>query len=217
MPRIQPGPPCIVCGSPSKARNLCPTHHSRWLAHGHTEQTRPDDWGKRNKHPLNQTWRWTLRGNMGRVPRWNDFNAFLEDVGERPTPGARLKRYRQEDPFGPDNCYWQEPLVRDPDAKSKRAHEQREWRKRNPEKAKSYDLKKHYGISLIEYNDMLDAQGGKCAICGETDRTFGRLVVDHCHDSRKIRGLLCSLCNRSIGGLRHSVEILEKAIDYLRR
>jgi hypothetical protein len=67
---------------------------------------------------------------------------------------------------------------------------------------------------------MLADQGGRCAICEKphkplpTDR-FQYLHVDHCHDTKKVRGLLCGNCNVGIGNLKHDIEILKKAMSYL--
>jgi Recombination endonuclease VII len=61
---------------------------------------------------------------------------------------------------------------------------------------------------------LLKEQNGLCAICGnkESER---RLALDHCHDTGKIRGLLCGTCNTGIGMLKDSVELLEAATKYL--
>lgn len=76
--------------------------------------------------------------------------------------------------------------------------------------------KARYGVSLDEYNKMLEAQGGVCAICsGEPTGKKQRLCVDHCHQTGKIRGLLCNECNVGIGRLKDSVELLVAAICYL--
>ncbi len=70
----------------------------------------------------------------------------------------------------------------------------------------NYKLKKHYGISLEDYNRMLSDQKGLCAICGcpETTSTKKRLAVDHDHKTGKIRSLLCRACNVSVGLLKES-------------
>lgn len=81
----------------------------------------------------------------------------------------------------------------------------------------SYSLKSKYGITLTDYDKMFEDQSGLCAICHKPETTGKRLAVDHCHSSGKIRGLLCSNCNRGIGHLQDSVEILNSAIEYLRR
>jgi hypothetical protein len=216
MPRVQPGPPCAVCGKSSVAQGLCSTHYKRMKRHGHTKQTRPEDWGLKGVHPLNQAWAWTKR--VGRVPRWNDFWLFVEDVGEKPTSNHRLKRRDISSPFGPDNWFWAEPVLDkeiDGDRLVRSAAYQKAWRARNPHRVKHYDLKKMYGISLAEYEKLLADQDGGCAVCGQKDEWFN-LAVDHCHGTRKVRGLLCSQCNRGIGLFRDKPDLLERAARYLR-
>jgi len=84
-----------------------------------------------------------------------------------------------------------------------------------------YGLKRYYGIDLAKYQEMLLAQNGVCGICKkpETSVVNGKikpLAVDHCHNSEKIRGLLCARCNQAIGLLNEDVNILSSAIEYLR-
>lgn len=84
-------------------------------------------------------------------------------------------------------------------------------------------MSKH-GVSYAERQQMYDKQNGCCAICGEEGSIeflpkgspmTGRLVVDHCHDSSKIRGLLCNSCNLGLGMFKNDTDKLIKAIDYL--
>ena len=111
------------------------------------------------------------------------------------------------------------------------------WRKRNPEKqrqacrnwsakqdseflrvrARKYQLKSSYGITEETYLAMLEAQDGACAICNTKTPTgkWKVFAVDHCHTTGKVRGLLCNECNRGMGLLKDSPELLQKAIDYL--
>lgn len=91
------------------------------------------------------------------------------------------------------------------------------WQKKNPNSVKNYALKTEYGITLEFYNALLAKQGNKCAICSKTQVELKRkLAVDHCHETGKIRGLLCDTCNRGIGYLKDSISVLETAIAYLR-
>lgn len=86
----------------------------------------------------------------------------------------------------------------------------------DPLKAKDYNLNRYYGISLDQFNQMLKAQNGRCAICGTAaPGGKGTWKVDHCHNSNKVRALLCNSCNVGIGHLKHSISTLEKAILYL--
>lgn len=65
---------------------------------------------------------------------------------------------------------------------------------------------------------MLKTQGGRCAICPKKVSLDGKaLSVDHCHTSGKIRGLLCSECNRGIGYFTDNPELLEAAAAYLKK
>lgn len=86
----------------------------------------------------------------------------------------------------------------------------------DPRANKNSHLKRTYGITVDEYEAMLESQGGVCAICGGTEKIEGRLMaVDHCHTTGAIRGILCSNCNRSIGLLGDNIDILKSAIKYL--
>jgi len=71
-----------------------------------------------------------------------------------------------------------------------------------------------YGLKLFEYQELLHKQHGVCAICqkGQGDR---RLAVDHEHVTGKVRGLLCSRCNRSIGAFEDNQTLLLRAAAYL--
>ena len=79
-------------------------------------------------------------------------------------------------------------------------------------------LRYYYGITLPQYNSILEKQGGGCAICGSINNKGGvgkSLCVDHDHDSGKIRGILCSTCNRAIGQFNDDVETVKQAVAYL--
>lgn len=91
------------------------------------------------------------------------------------------------------------------------------WRKGNPERVRSYNLERMYGITHADYEAMLDAQDHRCAICGgiEPGGRGKHFHVDHCHDTEKVRGLLCTSCNIGIGYLKENPSILQSAIDYL--
>src|SRR5574341_847409 len=74
-------------------------------------------------------------------------------------------------------------------------------------------LKADHGLTIEQFNLLVAAQGGKCAICGVTPSK--RLVVDHDHSTRKVRGLLCDNCNLMLGQARDSRSVLAAAISYL--
>jgi len=75
-----------------------------------------------------------------------------------------------------------------------------------------------YGITAQDYEDMLKNQGGVCAICQEF-KLYGkqqRMHVDHCHETNKVRGILCQGCNLAIGKFKDNVERMERAINYIK-
>ena len=79
-----------------------------------------------------------------------------------------------------------------------------------------------YGITAEDYYNMLAAQDNKCAICeseevNNTRISSNKLFIDHCHDTGKVRGLLCSKCNHGIGLLNDDTALLQKAIEYLNK
>ena len=90
-----------------------------------------------------------------------------------------------------------------------------------PEEARDVRLAAAYGLPQGEYQRLLSAQGGVCGICfgREVDAKQGclkALVVDHCHDSKEIRGLLCQPCNLMLGFSKDRPEVLEAGAEYLR-
>lgn len=91
------------------------------------------------------------------------------------------------------------------------------WRDKDPERyyrvKRDAELKRNYGISLVEYEEMLAKQGGRCAVCGvKSDKT---LHLDHNHKTGKVRGLLCHKCNSGLGSFNDDVELLIRAAEYL--
>ena len=111
-------------------------------------------------------------------------------------------------------------LAREPKQKETRKKYMRRWREanrveynayanvyntkrrssRDPDDRHAEHVKRVYGISRDEYALMAVSQNGKCAICECTKpRGHGRWVIDHCHSSGMIRGLLCNWCNARLG------------------
>jgi len=107
---------------------------------------------------------------------------------------------------------------KDPEKRKDAIEASRQWRIANPERHKNNLLMINYGITLEKYNTMRSEQNYKCAICSipETD-TYRGLFVDHCHETKSVRGLLCRQCNIAIGIFDHSTESLSSAVKYLSR
>lgn len=75
------------------------------------------------------------------------------------------------------------------------------------------NLKHRYGITEDDYHKMVEDQQCKCKICGS--KPIKPLYVDHCHETKKVRGLLCHQCNVALGHMNDDPQRLEKAISYL--
>ncbi len=92
---------------------------------------------------------------------------------------------------------------------------QRRYKKRNPDSGVNSHLRRKYGITLDEYKFMLEQQENKCSICKRLPEDTRRLDVDHDHITGEIRGLLCLACNSSLGGFKDDINLLKAAIIYL--
>ncbi len=88
----------------------------------------------------------------------------------------------------------------------------RKYNAANRHKIYEYSLKQLYNLTIDQYNAMVEAQGGVCKICGKP----GKLVVDHNHTTKIVRGLLCNNCNHVLGHAHDNPEILQRAIEYLK-
>jgi hypothetical protein len=101
-----------------------------------------------------------------------------------------------------------------PECKScdnRQRQERKKKEKISVKERKNKYLSNKYDITLVEYETMKRSQENKCWICGSKKT----LVVDHDHDTGKVRGLLCNLCNTSLGGFKDNVDSLKKAVEYL--
>jgi hypothetical protein len=104
------------------------------------------------------------------------------------------------------------------------------YAKANPDKLKAYNartkeyrrwrvIEKKYGINQKDFDAMFDAQGKCCALCKTPEPNAGRFgwQIDHCHDSGKVRGILCHNCNVGLGNLRHNPRLMRTAAEYIER
>lgn len=84
------------------------------------------------------------------------------------------------------------------------------------EKGRQYWLKSKYNITPKDYDEMLEKQNHRCALCNKhVSELERRLAVDHCHDTGIIRGLLCMPCNTSLGQLGDTPKAISKILSYL--
>lgn len=178
------------CEAPVQARWLCTRHYKRWERHGRPEAFfGPAD-------PQTYTPDGTVSGRTcARCKTWKSALDFPADI-RRPD---RLHAYCLD--------------CRRADAKERRQRDPEGERRRQ----RRTNLKRLYGISEHDYDEMLREQDGKCASCRSADprHNSGRFVVDHDHRTGEIRGLLCGPCNIILGLAQDDVAVLAAAITYL--
>ncbi len=121
-------------------------------------------------------------------------NGLLEYIADKACPHGHYRRYVKT-----NNCI-------DCDV---------EMRVKRSEKARWARIKKEYGMNESDVVQMLYKQNNQCVICSINIQTGYH--IDHCHTTRKVRGLLCQKCNQAIGLLKESESLFFKAADYIRK
>jgi len=114
------------------------------------------------------------------------------------------------------------PRRKNPYGKVSAAERSRLWRIEFPEKAKATDrnarLKHVFGITEDQFEQLLDRQNHRCAIClKHKSEHKTRFHIDHNHKTGEIRGLLCNFCNRRLIGRHTNADLFERASVYLRQ
>ena len=89
----------------------------------------------------------------------------------------------------------------------------RETKERLHGSTRDYHLKRRYGLTSSDVDALVEAQGGRCAVCQERPPEH----VDHDHRTGEVRGVLCSCCNQGLGGFRDRADLLRAASDHLHR
>lgn len=180
------GEPCLIANCEGKACNF-----RGWCWKHYTAWRRHGDplADKRRPAPVSADGSGRLCNACGQVLPWSEFYPDTQHSGTR----GKCKRCIQANArqrYADDNTGWQQ-------AKRK------------------YRLAQQFGITVEQYDAMLAAQGGVCALCGDRDATR-RLAVDHDHQMGAVRSLLCGPCNLALGQVETlGREWLWRALRYL--
>jgi hypothetical protein len=152
---------------------------------------------------------WCKDCQRAKSKAWREANADKHKASVKAWRKANRERARAYDKA------W---LAKNPD--KQREYLER-YRTKNPEQyervQRSGHLRRTYGLTIEDYDAMLDAQGGVCALCGAEPSPKRRLCVDHCHSTGAIRQLLCQRCNRTLGLFDDDPGWFTRAAEYLER
>lgn len=216
---------CVVpgCSGYVVSGGLCGTHYKRLKRQGHLHETRPYLNGKDNRSSMSyESWRNVRKSKVEYPVEWNDFRIFISQVGERPTLFHKLFLLDDSKPHSKDNSRWLTDCEMSNIRKNRKNEKELELRKSGiiTKKMIYNNRKKYGGLSAKEYNELFVRSNGVCMICKKPEKIVRkgkpiRLSVDHCHNTGKVRGLLCHSCNSFIGLAKDDVTILESAIRYL--
>jgi len=198
----KPGGTCSIegCEEPFYCRTWCVNHYGRWQRNGDPLA------GNRspNKNNAVQTHRDAPPGHR-RCLHCDTVKPFSEFRKDRTLPGGI--------------AFYCKDCVRDY-IDSRRARDPEAYLAQVRRRTYKYILKRH-GMSLADYDAMLNEQDALCRICRRPETGFGAgghvkpLSLDHDHRTGKVRGLLCSPCNKGLGAFEDDIARLTAAIDYL--
>jgi hypothetical protein len=159
--------------------------------------------------------------------KWYDSKRRIKPIGPNQTEqekAQKKKDYYLKFNNTPKRKKYMKNYRKLPGVKQKEIESGKRYYRRNPEVEHNGHLKRNFGITREDFNNMMESQKGVCDICKKPEsrknQVTGKikhLCVDHCHTTGKIRGLLCFKCNSAIGKLKDSIPILENAITYLKK
>lgn len=224
----QPRGQCTVegCDKQAHGKGLCDMHARRLRVSGTLDDPRADNANLRSNHALYSQWQgYTRAGAYPIVDAWkNDFFAFLDGVGDRPTPAHRLYRLDKKQPMGPGNFEWREKITTRHGGETTSEYNNRYRRERKAKLGTALwdsELRAKYGIGTREWVQMRADQNGCCAVCGSTEVALSvkgdirAMSVDHDHRTDAVREMTCLACNTLLGAAADDVRILHAAIGYL--
>lgn len=186
------------CDKPAATRGWCGMHYMRWWTHGDTDTVL----GRRPESPDPNLW-WC--NGCREFKPLSEFGAWTDTRCRKTTV-----RYQS-------SCKKCQSINQKGNRGARKAADPEGWHLRERESS----IRRLYGMSGIEFDELLASQGGTCAntACGKphVEERGKRLHVDHDHRTGAVRGLLCNNCNRGIGLLGDDPDRLIGAARYLRK
>lgn len=162
------------------------------------ERDRERDWYARNKERI-----------LERKKKWREANKELVSKHNGTHYRNNLEKYKVKRELRKDDPKWEE-WYRIYNEENRAHITLRTFKNR---------IKKMHGLTIEQCNEMIINQGGKCLICKRTpegEKMTGKLQIDHCHKTKKVRGMLCHKCNCTLGLVNEDVSTLESMIAYIR-
>lgn len=106
-----------------------------------------------------------------------------------------------------------------PGNRQRRLNAMSDWHSRNKDEQRAKQMLRRYGMTPDDYDRMYRKQKGRCALCTGLPcgpgSQMGRLHIDHCHETGRVRGLLCGRCNTALGLLKHDADLIARAAQWV--
>lgn len=149
-----------------------------------------------------------------RVLHQDERRAYLK----RPEIREKAKIYQAARRKRPEGIAYTKQYLARPDVRERaRALANIRYGKLDAKRKKARALRLNYGLRFEEFQDLIEKQGGACAVCGRADWNGKAPHVDHDHLTGNIRGILCVSCNFAVGHVHDDPKIAQALSDYLKK
>jgi hypothetical protein len=188
------------------------------MAHKDPEKKRAyyKEWREKNKEKVKQKQKEYAEKNKEK--RRQNAKLWREENPERSKTAQKEWYEKNKERLKSLRKSYYKTVMSDPEKRQEKRNRANKYKKARPLWVRNAWLKTKFGITLEDKKKILADQNGACGICKKPLEMTGRdSNVDHCHNSGKVRGVLCRLCNVALGQFKDSIEILQSAIDYLKK
>lgn len=181
----------------------------------------------------NRDYQRAYRARHAKDAAWVTLQTNKRREAEKKDPKHAEKKKKRERAYYKNNAkrraylrqqarkYYSDPTKKD--ARAARRVELREQKKQTPEgrallaaEDRRRNLKRNYGLTVEQVDALWERQGRACAICSTDLPTVQDGHIDHCHETNKVRGLLCMMCNVGLGSFKENIKALRRAAAYIR-